>query len=83
MEPIPVGAIVDYHGSQQHGRYKVIGHRDPYELFPGESAKTLDEAYPDGVAYEIWVEGVLVKFGNRDYSVHRVRRKSLTVVRLP
>jgi len=88
MEPIPIGTVVDYHGSQAHGRYVVTGHENPPALFTSrelaELAGTdLTEAYPDGVAYVIWKQGVLRKFGNLMYSISRVRRQSLSVVEEP
>lgn len=83
-KPYPVGAVVDYHGSHSHGRYVITAHYRLDDLFrPGEleqmaaNGVRLEDAYPDGVAYEIWRQGVLRKFGNRMYSVVRVRRGSL------
>jgi hypothetical protein len=58
MEPYPAGTIVDYHGSHSHGRYVVTGHEVPRDGTPDP-----DVHYPDGVAYVIWREGVLRKFG--------------------
>jgi hypothetical protein len=43
----------------------------------------LAEAYPDGVMYTIWKQGVLRKFGNRMYMISRVRRESLSVTNEP
>ena len=76
MTPIPVGTIVDYHGSCTHGRYVITAHQQPPYGIP-------EVNYPDGVAYVIWdikVPPRLRKMGNGQYSVHRVRRQSLTVV---
>lgn len=79
MEPIPVGSVVQYRGSHTHGEYVVVAHRDPAgPLFPPLSPEILADAYPDGVAYEIWLRSVLRRFGNRMYMVTRVRRRSLT-----
>lgn len=83
MEPIPVGAIVDYRGSLRHGRYVVTAHEDPKTLFPVSQHYLIADSYPDGVAYQIWPEGMPQKFGNREHMAYRVRRKSLTLVRLP
>lgn len=80
MKPIPVGTLVDYHGSHKHGRYVVTAHHCPHDMFPRSEWDEVGEYYPDGVAYEIWPEGMERKFGNRDYMVYRVRRSSLTVV---
>ena len=81
MEPIPVGTDVLYQGSHAHGTYVVVAHHAPDDSrYPYIPPDVLADAYPDGVAYEIWLKGVLVKFGNRDYSVHRVRRGSLTPI---
>lgn len=85
LEPYPVGSIVDYHGSHSHGRYVITAHHRLDDLFRASELEQMkaagirmEDAYPDGVAYEIWQEGVLRKFGNRMYSVMRVRRSSLT-----
>lgn len=89
MRPIPVGSVVDYHGSRTHGLYVVIEHHaitpelfrrgeDELETLLEENDMTLAEAYSDGVAYVIWKQGVLRKFGNRMYMISRVRRESLT-----
>jgi hypothetical protein len=86
MDPIPLGTVVIRISDGK--RYVVDGHEDPWKEFSlQELAKmgedpggVLAEEYPDGVAYTIFPEGMSRKFGNRDYSVYRVRRKSLTVV---
>lgn len=78
-EPIPVGTVVDYHGSLAHGRYVVTGHDNPQNLFPYDKWHLLAEAYPDGVAYTIWPEGMEQRWANRAYSAYRVRRGSLEV----
>lgn len=77
MKPIPVGTLVDYHHG---GRYTVTAHHCPHDLFPRNEWDEVKDHYPDGVAYEIWPEGMEIKFGNRQYSVYRVRRSSLTVI---
>jgi len=87
MIPIPVGTLVEYKGSLAHGTYVVTGHQGPVaDLFSPrehevmqEQGFSLADAYPDGVAYEIWPEGMPRTFGNRMYMVSRVRRGSLTV----
>lgn len=76
MEPYPAGTVVDYRGSHSHGRYVVTGHEKPRDGIPDPEVQ-----YPDGVAYVIWKEGVLRRFGNRMYSVYQVRRGSITPVR--
>lgn len=92
--PIPVGTVVDYHGSFAHGRYVITRHDMPGVAgnTPGSdglipvstlNAAELAVAYPDGVAYEIWPEGMLQKFGNRMYMCHQVRRQSITPVTDP
>jgi len=76
LEPYPVGSAVEYHGSHHrslHGRYVITGHEVPREGIPEPELN-----YPDGVAYVIWREGVLRKFGNRHHCVSQVRRQSLT-----
>ena len=77
MKPIPVGTLVDYHHG---GRYVVTAHHCPHDLFPKNEWDEVKDHYPDGVAYEIWPEGMVGKFGLRHLSVYRVRRSSLTVV---
>lgn len=88
LAPLPVGTVVEYRGSQKHGRYVVAGHTDPREehLFQPWEHVTEDviaAAYPDGVAYELWPEGMEQRFGNRQHMVYRARRKSITEVRAP
>lgn len=86
MKPYPVGSVVNYSGSQSHGIYVITRHENPAALFSPLETEVLtarypggfDEVYPDGVCYEIWKQGVLRKFGNREFSVFRVRRRSLT-----
>jgi len=88
MDPIPVGTLVEYTGSQGHGRYVITAHREAHPaLFTSREltqliaeGMTLEGMYPDGVAYEIWKEGVLRKFGNMMYMITRVRRSSLAPV---
>lgn len=94
MTPYRIGTRVTYHGSLSNGtdrEYIIRGHGNPVEMFaPQELAQAvaasnvedaetlLANTYPDGVAYEIWPADVLYKFGNRCYSVVRVRRDSIT-----
>lgn len=80
VKPIAIGTLVDYHGSCKHGRYIVTAHHCPHDLFPRNEWDEVKDYYPDGVAYEIWPEGMVGKFGLRHLSVYRVRRSSLTVV---
>lgn len=82
MEPLPIGRIVIY----ENQRYVITGHQKPENVIvrgdrctPVQvSPEVLKVAYPDGVAYTIWREGVWRKFGNRHWSVYQVRRGSLT-----
>lgn len=73
--PIPIGAVVQYHGSLSHGLYTVTA-----RLKPLSCGQEMAQHYPDGVAYEIWPVGVEKKFGNRYLAVYNVRRTSFTVV---
>jgi hypothetical protein len=84
-EPVPKGSVVEYFGSHKHGRYIVVGHREPmrHPGPPPHSFEELTEAYPDGVTYDIWPEDLPVKFGFRDYAVYFVRRTSFRVVSRP
>jgi len=75
LEPIPVGTVVDYRGTHGHGRYVITGHQEPR---PGVEDRKVN--YPDGVAYEIWPEGMPQKFGNREHVIIQVRRVSVTPV---
>lgn len=70
--PLPVGTIVDYTGSFAHGRYVITGHGIPRADVPNPETN-----YPDGVAYEIWPEGLPYKFGLRKMLVFQVRRTSI------
>ena len=88
MEPLPIGTLVNYHGSQT--QYVITEHHlvstDLFRRFELEqlviNGTSLHDAYPDGVAYSILPEGMLVKFGNvRTYGISRVRRGSLSVVK--
>lgn len=73
-EPIPVGAVVEYTGSQQHGTYEITAHAEPINIPDGHDKR---EFFADGTAYEIWPVGVERRFGNRDRAVYNVRRKSI------
>lgn len=73
--PIPVGTVVDYHGSHRHGRYVITRLEAVRAGVPDP-----DLNYPDGVAYTIWPEGMLQKFGLREHMITQVRRTSLTEV---
>jgi hypothetical protein len=80
MEPIPLGTVVSYNDCPGE-RYVVTAHANPEILFSGRiSDEILGEIYIDNVAYEIWKEGVLRKFGNSMHMYWRVRRSSLTVI---
>ena len=78
MEPIPLGTVVSYNGAPGE-RYIVTAHANPGVLFDMPE-EVLKEIYVDNVAYEIWKEGVLRRFGNRMHMYWRVRRTSLTVL---
>jgi hypothetical protein len=74
---VPVGARVRYHGSAgRHGEYIIQGYNDLAGHHPKLPPEVEAEAYPDGIAYELWPVGVLMKFGNRDQAVYFVRRAS-------
>lgn len=92
MEPIPVGAIVDYHGSirSYHGRYEVTQH-NPMDVVKqlrpdigyrkgDDTDAFLAESYPDGVSYDLWPVGVPKKFGEREKALYGARRESITQV---
>lgn len=76
-KPVPAGAIVDYFGSQKHGRYIVTDHAEP-DMRGIEAPQ--DEFFPDGKGYVIWKVGVAQKMDNGHHSVHNVRRLSFRVV---
>lgn len=82
--PVQVGSVVEYFGSGPHGRYRVIGRQKPtahpYRSLTREEAA---EAYPDGVAYDLWPTNLPQKFGLRDQAVTHVRRTSFTVISRP
>jgi hypothetical protein len=73
LTPLPVGTVVDYHGSHTHGRYVVTAHEAVRDSVPDPEVN-----YPDGVGYVIWREGQPQKFGNRHHMVSQVRRSSIT-----
>lgn len=79
-KPVPLGAIVDYFGSQTHGRYEIVDVHDPgnhpYRAYKGSEHVPF---YPDGVAYDLWPVGVERRFGNRDRAVYYVRRTSFRI----
>lgn len=79
-DPVPMGTLVEYFGSQGRGRYKIVEVHDPgdhpYRMYHDGDT---DAYYPDGVAYDIWPVGVPHKFGNRDQGVYFVRRSSFRI----
>jgi hypothetical protein len=75
MTPIPLRTPVIYEGE----RYFIQAHLVPQKPHPSVSDERMATVYPDGVAYVIWPEGVLEKFGNRMYSRINVGRRSLEV----
>jgi hypothetical protein len=78
-DKVPVGTRVRYHGSAgPPGEYTIEGYNDPAERTDLPAA-AIAEGYPDGIGYEIWPAGVPVKFGNRERSIHFVRRASFEV----
>lgn len=79
-DPIPLETLVRYHGSQGQGLFRVVEHNEPVAP-PGVTEAEMLGAYPDGVAYRIWPEGLLRKMDNRHHSVFNVRRGSLEVVK--
>jgi hypothetical protein len=77
--PVPVGTVVDYFGSLDHGRYEITGHMEPVNV-PNVPEDELPKYFPDGVAYELWPEGVERRFGNRNRAAYNVRRTSFRKV---
>lgn len=81
-KPVEEGAVVEYFGSQPHGRYKIVEVHDPedhpYRMY---HVGDMNAYYPDGVAYDLWPLGVPRRFGNRDQGVYYVRRTSFRVYR--
>lgn len=75
--PVQVGTLVHYQGA----RYRVEEHRSPSDHPNPPPVPALAEAYPDGVAYFLWPEGMPRKMGNAAYSRVYVRRTSFWVVR--
>ena len=85
MEPYPIGTQVHYHGSLEHmhREYRITGTQKPTDGQPDlavYSDEQIAEWYPDGVAYSMWPLGVPEKFGDRDKSLHYVRRDSITPI---
>lgn len=80
-ERLALGTRVCYHGSIRylHGTYTLNAYSD-LSLRTDLLAGYIAEHWPDGTAYDLWPEGVPVKFGNRDRAVYFVRRDSFTVL---
>jgi hypothetical protein len=80
-DKIPVGSRVRYHGSisRMHGAYLVTGYSD-LSLRKDLSQEQISEHWPDGVAYDLWPEGVPEKFCNRDRALYYIHRRSFTVL---
>lgn len=70
--PVRKDVEVEYRDS----RWQVEDHMPPPDDVPDP-----DVHYPDGVAYILWPLGVPKKFGNRDQSMMRVRRRSFRIIR--
>lgn len=75
-EAVPIGTVVEYHGSMGRGTYTITDHAVPVNR--GVTESELEAAYPDGVAYELWPLGVKRKFDNRHLARYNVRRGSFT-----
>lgn len=82
MNKLPIGTIVDYHGSltYMHGQYEVEGYSDLDQKRAWYGADEVNAHYPHGFAYNLWSVGVPKKFGFRDQSILDVRPESVTVV---
>lgn len=79
-EPVGEGTLVDYFGSQEHGRYKIVEVHDPSDHpYQKLTEGDIKRFYSDGVAYDLWPVGVPRKFGNRDQGVYYVRRTSFRI----
>ena len=82
MDKLPIGTIVDYHGSltYMHGQYEVDGYSDLSSKRSRYGDGLVDEHYSHGFAYNLWPRGVPKKFGNRDQAIYFARPESVTVV---
>jgi hypothetical protein len=82
---LPVGTRVRYHGGAgAAGEYIIQGYDDPAQHRPRRlRADLIAEAYPGGIAYQLWPPGVPVKFANRNQAVYFVRRASFDVIGQP
>lgn len=80
-DPLPVGTLVEYHGSQPwyHGKVFVITAVKSAQELTATGRDPVRDYYIDHVGYELWQEGVEQRWGNRDCSIHFVRRTSITV----
>lgn len=90
LAPIPVGTMVNYHGSisDYHGVYEVTEHHTMTELKTirpdivyrkgNEVDSYLAEKFADGVSYDLWPVGVSKKYDNRKYALYGARRESIT-----
>lgn len=78
-DSVPVGTIVEYFGSLEHGRYEITRRHTPigHEVGP-------DTSYPDGYAYVLWKVGALRKMDNgAGNAAHNVRRTSFRIIEEP
>lgn len=81
VPPLEVGTLVDYRGSHgaAYGPYRIEKVDTPVQL-PGVTDEEFAEAYPEGIAYMLWPEGVPHKWGLRYLSIVNVRPSSVTAV---
>jgi hypothetical protein len=78
-DPVPIGTMVRYEGAD----YEIEQHQNPQDHPvppPSPPAPTLDEAYPDGVAYYLWPIGRRKSMDNGQFMRHFVRRTSFCVI---
>lgn len=81
MDKLPIGTLVDYHGSvtYMHGQYEVEDYSD-MEFQRAQLGDKFKQYYPDGFAYHLWPVGVPKQFRNRYCALYFVRPESVTVV---
>lgn len=84
-EPVAVGTVVRYFGSWADSSAPLYEITD--QAAPGDNPnlrgaeEPVEELYPDGTAYHLWLMGKSRRFGNRQFAVYFVRRTSFSVER--
>lgn len=81
IEKLPIGTIVDYHGSMthMHGQYEIIRYSD-LEYTRAVLGDQFEDYYPYGIGYDLWPRGVPINMDNRNQALYNVRPDSISLV---